>query len=403
LNQTPSSERVAIGIFGRRNAGKSSLLNAIAGQEHAVVSDVLGTTTDPVRKAMELLPIGPVLLVDTPGMDDDSELGSKRVEKARQVLRQTDVAVLVADAVEGFGHFERSLMDLFKESGVPSLVVLNKCDLLDSIPKAGENEVYASCKEMTNISKIKEKLAELAATDDHKLRLVADLLNPSDFVALVVPIDKAAPKGRLILPQQQVIRDALEADAIVVVVKEHELREMLRDLGKKPSLVVTDSQVFAKVSADTPMDIPLTSFSILMARRKGFLDEAAAGALAIDGLSAGGRVLVCEGCSHHRQCDDIGSVKLPRWMRQHTGADLDFTFVSGGDYPDDLSKFDLVVHCGGCMLNQREMRHRLRKAVSQGVPLTNYGVLIAHMQGILERCLSPFPHLREAARLEGST
>jgi [FeFe] hydrogenase H-cluster maturation GTPase HydF len=395
LNQTPSSERVNIGIFGRRNAGKSSLLNAIAGQDHAVVSDVAGTTTDPVKKSMEILPIGPVLLIDTPGIDDAGELGEKRVEKARQALRRADAAILAVDATQGIGPFEEELMELFKESGTGYLIVFNKSDLLDRIPEPANNEIYASCKDGRNINLVKERLAEIAKTDEQKLMLVADLLSPSDFAVLVAPIDKAAPKGRLILPQQQVIRDVLEADAVAIVVKEFELADLLRSLGKKPAIVITDSQVFAKVSADTPMDVPLTSFSILMARRKGFLDAAVAGAKAIDSLVDGSKVLVCEGCSHHRQCDDIGTVKIPRWMRQHTGASLDFTFVSGEDFPDDLSGFALVVHCGGCMLNVREMRHRQRLAQSRKLPITNYGVLIARMQGILTRCLTPFPHLLE--------
>jgi [FeFe] hydrogenase H-cluster maturation GTPase HydF len=390
---------VNIGIFGKRNAGKSSLLNAISGQEHAVVSDVAGTTTDPVKKSMEILPIGPVLLIDTPGIDDAGELGEKRVEKARQALRRADAAMLAVDATQGIGPFEEELIGLFEEYKTGYLIIYNKADLLDKIPNPDGKEIYASCKTGLNINLIKERLAEIASSDDQKLMLVADLLSPSDFAVLVTPIDKAAPKGRLILPQQQVIRDVLEADAVSIVVKEFELRELLDTLGKKPAIVITDSQAFAKVSADTPMDIPLTSFSILMARRKGFLDAAVAGAKAIDSLSDGSKVLVCEGCTHHRQCDDIGTVKIPRWMRQHTGVSLDFSFVSGEEFPDDLSSYELVVHCGGCMLNAREMKHRQRSAISQNVPITNYGVLIAYMQGILSRCLTPFPHLldKEAA------
>jgi [FeFe] hydrogenase H-cluster maturation GTPase HydF len=396
LNQTPSSERVNIGIFGRRNAGKSSLLNAIAGQEHAVVSDVAGTTTDPVKKSMEILPIGPVLLIDTPGIDDAGELGEKRVEKARQALRRADAAILAVDASLGIGPFEEELMRLFDEYGTGYLIVFNKADLLDKIPKPSGKEIYASCKSGLNIELVKERLAEIASSDDQKLMLVADLLSPSDFAVLVTPIDKAAPKGRLILPQQQVIRDVLEADAAAIVVKEFELSDLLKNLGKKPAIVITDSQAFAKASADTPMDVPLTSFSILMARRKGFLDAAVSGAKAVDSLSDGSKVLVCEGCTHHRQCDDIGTVKIPRWMRQHAGASLAFTFVSGEEFPEDLSGYALVVHCGGCMLNAREMKHRQRAAASQNVPITNYGVLIAYMQGILSRCLTPFPHLLES-------
>ncbi|MDR1312219.1 MAG: [FeFe] hydrogenase H-cluster maturation GTPase HydF [Deltaproteobacteria bacterium] len=393
LNDTPTSNRVHIGFFGKRNAGKSSLVNAVTDQDLAVVSDVMGTTTDPVYKAMELLPLGPVVVIDTPGLDDVGYLGEKRVRKARQVLNKTDVAVLVADAREGLGPEERGLLELFAEKGIPRVVAYNKCDLLPSVPEAGPGEIYVSATERSGIRELKETLARLNVSPEAKLRLVGDLVSPSDLVVLVIPIDKAAPKGRLILPQQQTIRDILEADACAVVVKEFELRELFGSLAKKPRLVVTDSQVFAKVSADVPRDVPLTSFSILFARQKGMLDAAARGALAIDRLKDGDAVLVSEGCTHHRQCDDIGTVKLPRWIRNYTGRKLDFKWSTGGDFPEDLGAYALVVHCGGCMLNEREMRHRLRRAQSEGVPITNFGTAIAQMQGILKRSLEVFPHL----------
>ncbi|MDR1471305.1 MAG: [FeFe] hydrogenase H-cluster maturation GTPase HydF [Synergistaceae bacterium] len=405
LNETPSSERVHIGLFGRRNAGKSSLMNAITGQSLAVVSDVPGTTTDPVRKSIELLPIGPVLLIDTPGMDDVGELGAKRVEKARQVLRQTDVAVLVVDARAGKSGEDDELLELFESGGVPRVTVYSKCDLLESRRPAGRDEMFVSAVTGENMEALKEHIARLTRSESEKLRIVGDLLNPSDFVVLVVPIDKAAPKGRLILPQQQTIRDVLEADAAAIVVKEFELRDTLRSLGKRPRMVITDSQVFAKVSADTPPDVDLTSFSILMARYKGVLDEAVRGVIALEKISDGDKILISEGCTHHRQCDDIGTVKLPRWIRQHTGKKPIFEFTSGGSFPDDLFPYKLIIHCGACMLNEREMKHRQREAVSRGVPITNFGVLIAHMQGILERSVSVFPHLSaelsELAEREG--
>jgi len=399
LNETPSSERIHIGIFGRRNAGKSSLMNAVTGQQLAVVSDVAGTTTDPVRKAMELLPLGPVLLIDTPGIDDLGELGGKRVEKTRQVLRRTDLAVLVVDSSSGKNSYDAELLDLFEKMGVPHLTAYNKCDLVPTRGETARDEIYVSAATGENISELKERLVRLLSPDNEKLRLVADLLNPADFVVLVVPIDKAAPKGRLILPQQQAIRDILEADATAVVVKEYELRGTLDSLGKRPRLVITDSQVFAKVSADTPPDIQLTSFSILMARYKGNLDAAARGALALEKISDKDVILIAEGCTHHRQCDDIGTVKLPRWIRQFTGRKPEFAFTSGGEFPYDLTPYSLIVHCGACMLNEREMKYREREAASQGVPFTNFGILIAYTQGILKRCLSPFPHL--AADFEG--
>ncbi|MDR3204582.1 MAG: [FeFe] hydrogenase H-cluster maturation GTPase HydF [Deltaproteobacteria bacterium] len=393
LNATPTADRLHIGFFGRRNAGKSSLLNAVVGQDLAVVSDVLGTTTDPVYKAMELLPIGPVVVIDTPGLDDVGSLGEKRIKKAKQVLNKTDLAVLVVDAQIGLSSMEREVLELFSQKAIPHLCVFNKSDLLESLPEPGPGEFYASALTGANIYELKERLASLAKSDDSKLRIVGDLIKPSDFVVLVVPIDKAAPKGRLILPQQQTIRDILEADAVAVVVKEFELRSLLNDLGRKPALVITDSQVFAKVAADTPPDVPLTSFSILFARHKGILEGVTQGALALDTLKDGQKVLIAEGCTHHRQCDDIGTVKLPRWISYYSSKKLEFSSVSGGDFPEDLSIYSLIVHCGGCMLNEREVRFRLKCAQDQEVPMTNFGTAIAHMQGILKRSVSVFPHL----------
>ncbi len=399
LNNTPSADRVHIGFFGRRNAGKSSVVNAVTGQSLAIVSEVKGTTTDPVYKAMELLPLGPVMIIDTPGIDDEGELGTLRVNKSRQVLNKTDIAILVLDGTVGKTADDEALIALFKQKNIPYILVNNKADLCENKPVTAVSEVWVSAKTGENINTLKEMIARLAPSEEPKLRIVADLINPSDFVVLVVPIDKAAPKGRLILPQQQTIRDILESDAVAIVVKEYELRETLQNLGRKPKLVITDSQVFAKVSADTPKDIWLTSFSILFARYKGNLELSVKGAKAVDALEDGDRVLICEGCTHHRQCDDIGSVKLPRWIKQHTGKQVNFEFTSGTEFPDDLSPYKLIVHCGGCMLNEREMKYRLQCASDQGIPVTNYGLLIAYMQGILKRSVEPFPHI--AMTLEG--
>ncbi|MDR2404742.1 MAG: [FeFe] hydrogenase H-cluster maturation GTPase HydF [Deltaproteobacteria bacterium] len=393
LNDTPASERVHIGFFGKRNVGKSSLVNAVTGQDLAVVSDVLGTTTDPVYKAMELLPLGPVVVIDTPGLDDVGYLGEKRVRKTRQVLNKTDVAVLVVDPIKPLDKDEEDLLKLFSLKEIPHIVVRNKSDLLSELPPEAPGSIYVSSVTNYNVKEFKERLSRLAVADEAKFRLVGDLIGPSDFVVLVIPIDKAAPKGRLILPQQQTIRDILESDASAVVVKEFELRDALGSLGKKPALVITDSQVFAKVVADTPRDVPLTSFSILFARYKGILDASAKGALMVDKLNDGDRVLISEGCTHHRQCDDIGTVKLPRWIRNHTGKDLKFSWSSGGDFPDDLTPYRLIVHCGACMLNDREVRYRQNLASDQKVAITNFGMIIAQMQGILKRSLEIFPHL----------
>ena len=393
LNDTPSGERVHIGFFGRRNAGKSSVVNAVTGQELAVVSDTKGTTTDPVKKAMELLPIGPVMIIDTPGFDDVGALGEQRVKKTKQILNRTDVAVLVIDAVEGMQQCDRELQNIFEEKQIPYLLVYNKMDLLEQIPEEKQREIYVSALKKERIEELKERIAAIGKVSDGKLQLVGDLINPSDLVLLVIPIDKAAPKGRLILPQQQVIRDVLEADGAAICVKEYELRELLDKLGTTPALVITDSQVFAKVSADVPEEIPLTSFSILMARYKGLLDTAVEGVTAIDSLKDGDRILIAEGCTHHRQCDDIGSVKIPRWLRNYTGKELEIETCSGQSFPEDLSPYTLVIHCGGCMLNEREVRYRMKCAKDQQVPITNYGIAIAFMQGILKRSVQMFPHL----------
>ena len=393
LNSTPSADRVHIVFFGRRNAGKSSVVNAVTGQELAVVSDVKGTTTDPVQKAMELLPMGPVVIIDTPGIDDEGSLGEQRVRKTKQILNKTDVAVLIVDKTVGMTSVEEELLGIFQEKKIPYVVVYNKQDLSESsIPKE-EYVIEVSAKTGFQIEELKEKIARLAVTEEPKLKIVGDIIHPSDFVVLVVPIDKAAPKGRLILPQQQTIRDILESDATAIVVKEYELRETLEQLGKKPALVVTDSQVFAKVSADTPREIPLTSFSILFARYKGNLQTVVQGAAAIETLQDGDKVLISEGCTHHRQCDDIGSVKIPRWLKNYTGKELQIELSSGTEFPEDLSPYQLIIHCGGCMLNEREMKYRLKCAGDQNVPITNYGIAIAYMQGILRRSVEIFPHI----------
>ncbi|MDR3145927.1 MAG: [FeFe] hydrogenase H-cluster maturation GTPase HydF [Treponema sp.] len=401
LNDTPSAGRAHIGFFGRRNAGKSSVVNAVTGQETAIVSALKGTTTDPVYKAMELLPLGPVVIIDTPGIDDEGALGELRVRKAKQVLNKTDAAVLVVDALAGKTAADEDLIRLFREKSVKYLVAYNKSDLLPggkgaapaSPPGTSGDEIFISAREKFNIEALKERIAALAVTEEPKFRILGDLIGPGDFVVLVTPIDKAAPKGRLILPQQQTIRDILEGDAAAIVVKEFELRETLEHLGKKPRLVVTDSQVFAKVAADTPRDIPLTSFSILFARYKGTLSAAVRGVRAIDGLRDGDRVLIAEGCTHHRQCDDIGTVKLPRWIRNYSGAEPDFTFSSGAEFPEDLSPFKAVIHCGACMLNEREVLYRQKCTADGGIPFTNYGIVIAHIQGILKRSVAMFPHV----------
>lgn len=399
LNNTPSGERIHIGFFGRRNSGKSSLVNAITGQDLALVSDIKGTTTDPVYKAMELAPLGPVMIIDTPGIDDKGELGDLRVKKTYQVLNKTDLAILVIDTVYGKAKEEKEIEALFKEKKINYLIVYNKIDLVAQNAVKDDNVIYVSAKTGYRIRELKEKIAGLAISEKPKQRLVADLIKPSDFVVLVTPIDQAAPKGRLILPQQQTIRDILDADATAIVVKDTDLSDTLDGLGKKPRMVITDSQAFERVAAVTPEDIYLTSFSILFARYKGILDHAVKGARALDKLEDGDTILISEGCTHHRQCEDIGTVKIPAWIRDYTKKDFNFKFSSGGQYPTDLAEFKLIIHCGGCMLNEKEMRYRLNSAVDQGVPITNYGILISYMQGILDRSIAVFPNLLE--QIEG--
>lgn len=405
LNQTPTSERVHIGFFGRRNAGKSSVMNAVTGQNLAVVSQVKGTTTDPVYKSMELLPLGPVTLMDTPGIDDTGELGALRVKKSYQALNKTDTAVVVLDGALGATPEDLALIAKIQQKEIPWLAVVNKQDQLTpsqqqeaetALKQAGIPEdriLWVSATEKTGIFELKERLAHLAKPEENNRRLVADLVSPEDFVVLVVPIDKAAPKGRLILPQQQTIRDLLDTGAIPVVCRDTELKTTLARLGQTPRLVITDSQAFAKVSAETPEHIPLTSFSILFARYKGTLEPSVQGAAALDTLKDGDTVLICEGCTHHRQCDDIGSVKLPRWIGEYTGKQLNYAFTSGTEFPDELSQYKMIVHCGGCMLNPREMKYRMSCALDQGVPMTNYGILIAQLKGILKRSVAVFPHV----------
>lgn len=392
LNEAPSAERIHIGFFGLRNAGKSSVVNAVTGQSLSLVSDVKGTTTDPVKKAMELLPLGPVVIIDTPGVDDEGELGEMRVKRAKQILNIVDIAVLIVDAQKGLQKADNELLSLIKSKKIPFVIAYNKVDLLDSVPDCGDNEVYVSAASGYNIGLLKEMLAKSIKGWESEKRVVGDLLEPDDLVVLVVPIDESAPKGRLILPQQQVIRDVLESGAVSVVCRDTELAQTLASLSKKPKLVITDSQVFGAVSEITPADIMLTSFSILFVRYKGDLNAAVRGAAKLDKLSDGDTVLISEGCTHHRQCNDIGTVKMPNWVRNYTKKNINFEFTSGKDFPEDLSKYALVIHCGGCTLNKREMQSRTGYAADSGVPMTNYGIAIAHMHGILERSLAPFPN-----------
>lgn len=392
LNDRPSGERTHIAFFGMRNAGKSSVVNAVTGQKLALVSDVKGTTTDPVQKAMELLPLGPVVIIDTPGIDDEGELGKMRVERTKRVLDKTDIAVLVVDAASGIRTPDKELAELFKSRSIPFVTVYNKSDLLEDCPDTEKNSIYVSAKDGKNIYELKEMIAGLVEKDEECF-LVRDLIENDDIVVLVTPIDAAAPKGRMILPQQQMIRDVLDGGAVNIVTKETELETALKSLAKKPKMVITDSQAFGTVNKIVPDDIPLTSFSILFARYKGELDEAARGAKALDSLKDGDTVLISEGCTHHRQCGDIGTVKLPNWIKKYTGKELDFEFTSGGEFPDDLKKYSLIIHCGACMLNAREMKSRIARAKAAGVPITNYGIAIAKMHGIIERSLALFPNL----------
>lgn len=399
LNNTPSAERIHIGIFGRRNAGKSSLINALTGQNLAIVSDVKGTTTDPVLKAMELLPLGPVVMIDTPGLDDTGELGALRIQKTYQILNKTDIALVVIDATVGMTDADVAILMRIQEKEIPYLLVWNKADQLGtdaelkgdfagSIPK--EHSILISASTGSHIHELKEKLASLVPTQGNDRRIVSDLIRPGDFVVLVVPIDKAAPKGRLILPQQQTIRDILDTGATAIVTRDTELSDTLNRLGELPSLVITDSQAFEKVARLTPPEVPLTSFSILFARYKGNLNTVVNGARALDMLKDQDTVLICEGCTHHRQCEDIGTVKLPRWIREHTGKSLNFVFTSGTEFPTDLRPYRMIIHCGGCTLNEREMQFRLKCAEDAGIPITNYGTAIAYMKGILERSIQVF-------------
>lgn len=408
LNNTPSAERIHIGIFGRRNAGKSSVINALTGQNLSIVSDIKGTTTDPVLKSMELLPLGPVVMIDTPGLDDEGELGELRIQKARQVLNKTDIAVLVVDGTAGMAREDVEIFHTIRAKSIPCIIVLNKADLVSESDKpavltsvtqrlaeyTSPPIIWISTAVRMNIEELKERLSSMIPVPDTRLQIVGDLLKPSDLAVLVVPIDKAAPKGRLILPQQQTIRDILEAGAVSVVTRDTELKQTLASLGKPPALVITDSQAFEQVAADVPEDIPLTSFSILFARYKGSLQSVVDGARTLDLLRDGDTILISEGCTHHRQCEDIGTVKLPNFIRKHTGKELNFEFTSGTEFPLDLQKYRLIIHCGGCTLNEREMKYRQKCAEDANVPMTNYGIAIAHMKGILERSISVFPALK---------
>lgn len=407
MNQTPASERVHISFFGRRNAGKSSVINAITGQDLAIVSSVKGTTTDPVYKTMELLPLGPVMIIDTPGIDDEGELGALRVKKSYQVLNKTDIAILIVDSTTGKTDADYALISRFIHKKIPYLIVYNKIDLLtdqevyDLAFSTRKEEVLVSVAANMNIHELKEKIASMKPEDSHKYPLIGDLINPEDLVILVVPIDKAAPKGRLILPQQQTIRAVLERGGLSLVVRDTELKstlELFRSQGIKPKLVVTDSQAFARVSKDTPEDITLTSFSILFSRYKGELDAQLLGVNALSTVKDGDRILISEGCTHHRQCDDIGTYKLPKWIREYTGKEPVFEFTSGTEFPDDVTSYKMVIHCGGCMLNEREMKYRIACCQDQNVPITNYGIAIAQMTGILKRNLEPFPEMQKLIR-----
>lgn len=408
MNQTPASERIHISFFGKRNAGKSSVINAVTGQDLAIVSNIKGTTTDPVYKTMELLPLGPVMLIDTPGIDDEGDLGALRIKKSYQILNKTDIAILVVDVLIGITEHEEALIHRFQEKNIPWILVYNKADLIPGeisgtafpphTDTAAGNELFISAATGSGIHELKEKIASLKPEDTHKYPLISDLVCPLDLVILVIPIDKAAPKGRLILPQQQTIRAILECGALSLVVKDTELKDTLEHFLSKdihPRLVITDSQAFAQVSSVTPEEISLTSFSILFARYKGDLGTLTEGAAALKNIQHGDKILIAEGCTHHRQCDDIGTVKIPNMIRKFTGAEPEFVFTSGTEFPDDVSDYKLVVHCGGCMLNEREMKYRIACCRDQKVPITNYGILIARITGILNRSLTPFPEFQK--------
>ena len=390
LNNTPASERIHIGIFGKRNAGKSSLINALTGQSLAIISDIKGTTTDPVLKSMELLPLGPVVIIDTPGIDDEGDLGNLRVQKAYQMLNKTDIALLVIDASVGITKEDQQILAKIKDKAIPYLVIMNKADLVNFSGQTPKDTIYVSAYANQNIQELKELISTLIPQNNNEKNIVGDLISPMDFIILVVPVDKAAPKGRLILPQQQTIRDILDHGAVSIVVKDSDLKETLENLGQKPSLVITDSQVFKNVAQIVSKDIPLTSFSILFARYKGNLNTVVNGAHALDSLKDGDTILISEGCTHHRQCGDIGTEKLPRMLEKHSGKRLYYEFTSGTEFPLNLEKYKLIIHCGGCMLNEREMKYRLKCAEDAGIPITNYGTAIAHMTGILKRSIEIF-------------
>lgn len=389
LNDTPSANRIHIGFFGMRNAGKSSVVNAVTGQALSLVSDIKGTTTDPVSKAMELLPLGPVVIIDTPGFDDSGTLGEMRVKRTKETLAKTDIAVLVVDVTAGLTENDTELTELFEERKIPYIIAYNKCDLIENLPEAESNEIYISAVKNTNIYELKELISSLASKAVTQRSLISDLIGKDDTVILVTPIDESAPKGRMILPQVQMIRAILDSDGINIVAKETQLQKVLEAV-KNPKMVITDSQAFETVAKIVPEEIPLTSFSIMYARYKGNLDSLVKGAVKLDNINDGDKILISEGCTHHRQCQDIGTVKMPSWIEEYTGKKPQFEFTSGNEFPDDLSKYSLVVHCGGCMLNEREMTSRVSRCENCGAPVTNYGMAIAKMKGILDRSLSPF-------------
>ena len=393
LNATPSAERVHIGFFGRTNAGKSSLVNRVTGQSMSLVSSVSGTTTDPVKKAMELLPLGPVVIVDTPGFDDESALGKLRTERTKKELEKIDAAVLVCDAIKGITKTDEELTKIFIQNKIPYIIAYSKADLLEERKELKENEIYVSSQNGENIDTLKEKLARILPHKSNKMGIVDSFVKKGDTVILVTPIDEAAPKGRIILPQQQVLRNLLDIGAIACVVQVEELREVLNNLKVKPAAVITDSQAFGIVSKIVPEDIPLTSFSILLANYRGMLSVAVDGVLAVNSLKDGDKILIAEGCTHHRQCNDIGSVKIPNWIRKHSGKQLSFAVVSGHEFPEDLKEYSLILHCGGCMITEREVDVRKERAQQQNIPFTNYGITIAYIHGILKRSLEVFPEL----------
>lgn len=395
LNQTPSSERIHIALFGKRNVGKSSVINAITNQQLSIVSELEGTTTDPVYKSMELLPLGPVVLIDTAGLDDEGSLGALRIQKSYQVLNKTDIAILITDSTKGLSNLDYKLIERFRSKKLPFIIAFNKADLTPPVIPYDLKEhcIGISAKTGENIHELKEMIGKHIKTMPSEKVVVSDLLKPEDLVVLVTPIDSSAPKGRLILPQQQTIRDILDTNAISICVQEEQLTTVLSSLTRKPKLVITDSQAFERVAKDTPEDILLTSFSILFARYKGNLETAVRGAKFLDELEAGDHILISEGCTHHRQCNDIGSVKLPKWILEYTNKELHFHFTNGTEFPEDLSPYQLVIHCGGCMLNSSEMQHRITSSTNQYTPITNYGIAIAYMHGILKRSVKAFPEI----------